>query len=247
MKVSVCIPSYNLARFVGEAIASVLSQSLGDFELLIEDDGSTDDSIEAIRAFKDERITLFCKAANDGANATTNNLVKRARGEYIALLAADDVWQRDKLSKQVAYLDSHPRCGIVFGWPLFINEAGGFLHGAPDVAYCANRSRMAWRSLFKRRNILFVSTSLYRATLHKELGYFANEFSVLADMEWYLRILSKYDLHVLQEPLASFRVRENQANLSAPTPRTVRLQNEDIEEIIRRHYGVDAPQYGAVL
>src|SRR5690348_6737050 len=123
-KVSVCIPSFNLAPFIAETIHSVLVQTFTDFELLIEDDGSTDNSVAVISQFQDPRIKVVAKLHNEGQNQTTNNLVKRATGEYIACLPADDVWAVDKLEKQVSYLDAHPECGLVFSRPEAIGMDG---------------------------------------------------------------------------------------------------------------------------
>src|SRR5689334_18078442 len=106
-KVSVLIPSYNLAEYIGATIQSVLDQSFTDFELIIEDDGSTDNSLDVIRPFlADERVALIVKAKNEGPNKTTNNLIEAAHGEYVCCLPADDVIAPDKLAKQVAYLDA---------------------------------------------------------------------------------------------------------------------------------------------
>lgn len=246
MKVSICIPSYNLAKFIGETIQSALSQSFSDFELLIEDDGSTDESVRVIESFSDPRISLVKRTENIGANGTTNNLVKRAKGEYICLLAADDVWQPEKLSKQVAYLDENQGCGIVFGHPRFMLEDGTphkyQQEGIDDIK---NMPRTSWQERFKVGNCLFISTSMYRRSLHDELGYFYEELSILADLEWYVRIVKKHDLHILQEPLATVRIRNNLANLSAPKPETMVKSCDELEIIRDKHYRPvrDKPKY----
>lgn len=246
MKVSVLIPSYNLSKFIGESIESVLRQSFTDWELLIEDDGSQDDSIGVISAFTDPRISLVSRGENIGANGTTNNLVKRAKGEYIALLAADDVWEPTKLEKQVAYLDSNPECGIVFGHPRFMLE-NGEPHKYPQegIEDIKNLIRTSWQERFKLGNCLFISTSLYRKSLHDELGYFSEELSILADLEWYVRIVKNHDLHIIEEPFAKIRLRNNLANLSAPTRDTMYKTADEIQIIRDRHYAVkrDKPKY----
>lgn len=239
-KVSVCIPSYQLADFIGQAIESVRSQSFTDWELLIEDDGSTDSSLELIRkyAFEDSRIFYVSRQENVGANATTNNLVRRATGEYIALLAADDVWSdADKLKKQVEWLDAHPEDGIVFGLPEFIDARNRPLTNQPEtLKNPPDQGREAWYLQFKSGNALFISTSLYRRSLHEELGYFEESLPILCDMEWYVRITEKHGIKVLQERLASIRCRDNMANLSAPRPDVLMQSAYDLEEVHRRHY-----------
>lgn len=240
-KVSVCIPSYNLAPFIGATIKSVLAQTYSDFELLIEDDGSTDNSLDVIAPFlSDTRITLVVKAKNEGQNRTTNSMVRAARGEYIALLPADDVWEPEKLAKQVAYLDANPVCGIVFGHPRFFNEEDGPLTYERDgFENLENAPRDQWQHRLKEGNCVFIATCLYRRSLHEELGYFNEELRLLADLEWYVRIAKGHDIHVIQEPLARIRQRNDMANLSAPTTQNMERNADELEMIRDLHYPVN--------
>ncbi len=246
MKVTIAIPSYNLANFIGQAIESVLRQSFTDWELLIEDDGSQDGSLAVIGQYDDPRITVVSRGNNIGANGTTNNLVQRAKGEYIALLAADDVWEPTKLEKQVAYLDANPECGIVFSHPRFMLERGEpHKYQQEGIEDIKNMPRESWQERFKVGNCLFISTSLYRRSLHDELGYFSEDLSILADLEWYVRIVKNHDLHIIQEPLATVRFRDNMANLSAPKKETMIKHCDELEIVRDRHYQVkrDKPKY----
>ena len=238
-KVSVCMPSYNLAPFIFESIGSVLGQTFRDFEFLIEDDGSTDKSTEVIRSCIDERIRFIAKRENQGANETTNNLVKRATGEYIALLPADDVWEKDKLQEQVEYLDAHPECGIVFGWPRFIDQNGEPLESPnKSIESLENVPVEEWRTRLKDGNCFYIATCLYRRSLHDELGYFATDLTLLGDLEWYVRILKKHGVHVIQRPLAKIRQR-GMDNLSAPTFSNLVANAEQIDRINALHYPID--------
>ena len=87
--VSVCIPSFNHARFIGECIESVLSQSIQDFEVLVTDDASSDHSMDVIKAFKDPRVKVERHATTLGPSAAINSAVRRARGKYVAILGSD--------------------------------------------------------------------------------------------------------------------------------------------------------------
>ena len=118
--VSIIIPFYNPGEFLGEAIASVFAQSYQDWELILVNDGSCDKSIDVAQCFaKDQaaRVTLLSHAdgANHGLTATRNLGVRHARGEFIALLDADDYWCREKLQEQVDILRNHSDAGMVFG------------------------------------------------------------------------------------------------------------------------------------
>lgn len=245
-KVTVCVPSYNLSKFIGETIDSVLKQSFKDFELLIEDDGSTDESVRVIESFNDPRISFVKRSENIGANGTTNNLVKRAKGEYICLLPADDVWEPNKLEKQVEYMDENPECGIVFGHPRFMLERGeSHKYKQDGIDDIKNMPRTSWQERFKVGNCLFIATSMYRKSLHDELGYFSEDLTILADLEWYVRIVKKHDLHIIQEHLATVRIRDNLANLSAPKKETMIKHCDELEVVRDRHYKVvrDKPKY----
>jgi glycosyltransferase involved in cell wall biosynthesis len=219
-RVSVCIPSHNLAAYIGATIQSVLNQTFTDFELLIEDDGSTDNSVATIHPFlADPRVKLVVRAENAGQNQTTNNLVRRATGEYLALLPADDVWEPEKLAKQVAFLDANPAVGIVFSHPEFMSDAGEIIPG--DEAMSAtqkqgNMERAFWQKRFMVGNCLFIATSLYRRALHEEIGMFDESLHLLADLEFYARIVKNHEIHVMQERLARVRMR-GALNLSAAT------------------------------
>lgn len=235
-RVTVCIPSYNLAGVIGETIKSVLNQTFADFELLIEDDGSTDDSVAVIRAFADPRIVLT-ECPHEGHNQRTNSMVRRAQGEYIALLPADDVWAPDKLEKQVAYLDAHPECGITFSWPDLIGMDGATLDGKADLYEPKNMERAFWKKRFMVGNCLFVATSLYRASLHAEIGYFDETLHLLSDMEFYVRAVEHHELHVSEERVAKIRFR-NGANLSAPNTQSLERQADEMSAIREKYSGV---------
>lgn len=110
--VSVVMPVYNSAPYVEEAIASVLNQTFRDFELLLFNDGSTDNSAALIRGFTDARIRLFDYADNVGYVAHLNHALELARGTYIARMDSDDVAAPERLARQVAYLENHPEIGL---------------------------------------------------------------------------------------------------------------------------------------
>ncbi len=111
--VSIVMPNYNCAKYIAETVNSVLSQTYTDWELLIVDDCSTDNSLEVIKEFtqKDERIKLFVNEKNSGAAASRNRALREAKGEWIAFLDSDDLWTADKLEKQIGFMKDN---GYVF-------------------------------------------------------------------------------------------------------------------------------------
>ena len=123
MKVSVVIPTHNLAGLVKEAIQSVLDQTYQDFEIIVVDDGSTDDTRAVIATIGDPRLQYIYQE-NRGLAGARNTGIALARGEYIAFLDADDVFLPNKLMDQTSVLDSQPDLGLVAGGYVFTDEAG---------------------------------------------------------------------------------------------------------------------------
>src|SRR5579864_8740685 len=111
-QVSVVIPAYNAARFLGDAIQSVLNQTYSNFEVVVVNDGSTDDTESVVRSFGDR--LFYVKQANKGVSAARNEGIKRARGQYVAFLDSDDVWLPTKLAEQIPFLEQNPEVGLVY-------------------------------------------------------------------------------------------------------------------------------------
>ena len=105
--VSVIMPTYNCSRFIAESIRSVLSQTYTNWELLIVDDCSTDNTAEIVNAFTDSRIRYMQNEKNEGAALTRNKALRAAKGRYIAFLDADDLWAPEKLEKQIAFMQQN--------------------------------------------------------------------------------------------------------------------------------------------
>src|SRR5215469_2999794 len=111
--VSVIIPAYNYGRFLGEAIASVQAQTVTDLEIIVVDDGSTDNTPELLASFDDRRLVTV-RTSNRGDSAARNTALPLVQGRYIAFLDADDRWRPTKLELQLQLLNSEPEVGFVF-------------------------------------------------------------------------------------------------------------------------------------
>jgi glycosyltransferase involved in cell wall biosynthesis len=143
MKVSVIIPTYNRVQLVQEAIESVLRQSYRDVEIIVVDDGSTDDTEIMLRRFSSD--IRYIKQANQGVNAARNHAVRLAQGEYIALLDNDDLWRDFKLALEVSILDSNPAIGFVFG-DFYVLKPDGQLK--PNGLHAWFRQTPDWGNLY---------------------------------------------------------------------------------------------------
>lgn len=115
-KVTILLPVYNAEKYVSQAIDSILKQTFEDFELLIINDGSTDESEEIIFSFKDPRIRYLKNTQNRKLVDTLNKGIESARGEYIARMDADDISLPARLQKQVSFLDNNPLVGVCGTW-----------------------------------------------------------------------------------------------------------------------------------
>jgi len=128
------MPVFNAEKYIADAVRSVLDQSFTDFELLIVNDGSTDNSASIILAFDDARIRLL-NCENRGVSAALNTGLREAKGRYIARFDADDICYRDRLRVQVSFLDSHPEHILVGSDVDYITEEGNFIYRHYCFAY----------------------------------------------------------------------------------------------------------------
>ena len=122
-KVSVVIPTYQHAHFVAQAISSVLSQTYCDLEVIVVDDGSTDDTQEIVAGFG-EQIRVVQHEKNSGLSAARNTGIQLSRGEYVAFLDADDIWLPEKLEKQIPLFERDESVGLVSSDMFFLDEDG---------------------------------------------------------------------------------------------------------------------------
>jgi len=116
--------THDHAPYVAQAIRSVLDQTFRDFEFLIVDDGSRDDTPRVVEQFDDPRIVFRTSAENRGSAARRNELVEASRGQYIAVQNSDDYWTLDKLARQVEFLDAHPEYAATFSGASFVDADG---------------------------------------------------------------------------------------------------------------------------
>src|SRR5947207_2276441 len=123
--VSVIIPTYNYARFIAEALASVQSQTYSNWEMIVVDDGSTDDTEAVVkRIAADERRISYLRQENAQQAAARNNGIRQAKGNYFQFLDADDLIEPQKLEQQVAFLQQHPEVDIAYSSVRYFSESG---------------------------------------------------------------------------------------------------------------------------
>lgn len=203
-KVSVVVPTYNYAHFLDETIQSVLAQTYTDFELIIVDNCSTDNSAEVIQKYlSDSRVSLVVNERNLGLVGNWNKCLEVARGEYIKFLCADDKFFPQILEKFVPVLDQHPDVAIVTSY----SEQFGTRSFCKISPFKGKVSRFVVRQdLLGPNNRLRNPTCImFRKKDADKLGLFNPKMWKLTDREYYLRLLSVGDCYVIPELLSYVR------------------------------------------
>jgi len=186
--VSVIIPSYNRAKYVGKAVESVLDQTFQDLEIIVVDDGSTDDTLNSLTVYKD-RVRVL-QQVNQGRSGARNAGVTAALGSVIAFLDSDDIWLPEKLERQLEFFGNNPNIGLVHTWSSVIDE-----HGNPRPEDTRRRIQLYRRALrrgytyigMSQECVLFLSTVAIRRECWERIGPFDTEIPAFEDWDWYLR------------------------------------------------------------
>ncbi len=226
---SVVISAYNKGKFIAKAIQSVLSQTCPDFELIVVDDGSTDNTKEIINSFSDERIKYYYQH-NSGLPACTRNKgMSLSRGKYLALLDGDDFWYKDKLEKCIKVLDENKDTALVCH-----NEAviyrDKILRRTSNGPYVDD---MYSRLLFKGNCLHPSAVTLRRSVFFEDGLRFSEEKNLFAieDYEYWLQLSRRYRFYFMDDVLGCYRVDEEGIFLQNIEETTLRLLN-----LLRYHF-----------
>jgi glycosyltransferase involved in cell wall biosynthesis len=250
--VSVVVASYNHQDYVQACLQSVLSQDFQDFEIVITDDGSSDETVANIQAIQDKRIHLKVLPQNSGACIALNDAILRARGKFVAVLNSDDFFLPGKLSLQVSYLQSHPQVGAVFGLPCFVNEQGQEIvdpaHRDSGAFKVAEKTRHQWlRYFFDEGNALCHPTVLIRRCLYQQLGLYDPRLAQVPDLDMWIRLATSTQIRVLAKPLTAFRVRDGLMNASAGRPEVIVRDAWERARILRHYAAMPEHELGLIF
>lgn len=203
-QVSVIIPTYNRSQYITQALESVLGQSFRDYEMVVIDDGSTDNTQEVLKKFEGKIRSI--RQDNQGISKTRNRGISETNGAYIAFLDSDDYWAPDKLAEQVKILDSHPKVGIVYGRMPIINERGEKIGMKP-----AGISGKNFKELLEVWGDIPTSTVMARRECFDKVGLFDSPLEPMEDIDMWIRIAQFYDLYEIEnKALAFYRRHEEQ-------------------------------------
>src|SRR6202162_3210811 len=210
---SIIIPCFNHAAFVGEAIESILAQSMGDLELIVVDDCSRDNSKEVIEKFVawDLRVRSIYHEVNQGISPTRDDAIRVASGQYLAFCDADDVWMPTKLARQLDLLEKHPEHDVAYSDAAIINESG-IETGArfSDQFPIPGNGSGRLFDLLCTRNFINIQTAILRRECIADAGYFADGEGIkLVDDWWFwLRVSFRHSFIYTDELLAKYRVHQ---------------------------------------
>lgn len=210
-KVSVIIPTYNCARYLPDAIESVLRQTYQDFEIIVIDDGSTDNTKEMLQSYlnKYPYWVKYFYQENGGLACARNAGINNSQGDYIALLDADDMWLPNRLMDGVILFEQQKEVGLAHSNITFISENGNCLN-TPD----RNKHFLTgyiFESLLLRKAHISCPTVLVRRECFKHLGLFDENLTRLGceDRELWLRLSRKYKIAYIDKVLAYYRLRQD--------------------------------------
>ena len=206
-RVTIGLPFFNPGRYLEPAIKSILAQTCTDWELILVNDGSTDDSLDVALAIEDRRIRVLSDGVNRGLTARLNQIARQADGEFIARMDADDLMGDERLSHQVAYLDCHPNVSAL-GTSAYVLDEDACVIGLLEVPSDPTEIR---RRLIQH-NLMLHSTVMLRRQLLLEVGGYDENLRYVEDYELWFRLLAKSQLANLQEPLAAFRLHQTSSS-----------------------------------
>jgi glycosyltransferase involved in cell wall biosynthesis len=250
-KISVVIASYNHGQYIRQCLDSVLTQTLGDFEILLTDDGSTDDSVARIQTYTDPRIDLQVFPTNIGACVALNASIRRSRGDYVAILNSDDFFAPTKLERQAAFLDSNPNVGAVFALPSLVDEEGNIIRNHPlrdTFNRASNVSRFDWlRRFFCEANMLCHPTLLIRRACYDRVGLYNPRLAQIPDLEMWIRLCMVFEIHVLPDELTHFRVLDRSRNASAARPEVLVRGAWEMHQVLEHYLALDRASFSRVF
>lgn len=235
-EVSVIIPTYNRAHLIGRAIQSVLDQTYQDFEIIVVDDASTDETEEVVKSFADDRINYTRHQKNKGGGASRNTGIKVAKGKFIAFLDSDDEWLAEKLKKQIGrFKISSNKVGVIYSGYCTVSGKTQEL-----VARVIPSLRGNLSVNFLKGCYVLNSTSVVRRDCFRKAGFF--DETLLSCQEWdiWIRVSRHYEFDFVPDILVKYYFHETQIS----TDLNAKIRGR---EALIRKYQVNISKYPSVL
>lgn len=218
--VSVIVPVYNGVKFIAEAIESICAQNYHPLEIIIVDDGSTDDTSNIVQSYKNIR---YIYQPNQGVAAARNTGIKNSSGELIAFLDADDLWEHNKLNVQVDCLLKHPHIGYTLG------RQQNFLELGIDKPFWLRKEHLL------NDHVGFLPTLIIRRRIFDRVGLFNSDYIISSDVEWFSRVKDACIPMMVVPEIVLFR-RIHSANLSYQSKAGDPVLLRALRESVRRKH-----------
>ena len=234
--ISIGMPVKDHARFLKYSLRSVLQQTDQNFEVIIIDDGSTDNLEEELKKYPDKRISFFKNEKNEGHMATVNKLLAKAKGEFFISYSADDTMSPDFLEKCRNEFIKDPYLEYVASQNDFMKEDGTPWEGPHPfltIEKAVNRPVNEWLERLRFGNVYF-GIGMYRTSALRDVGGWDPKHGVISDYEMYLKLLPRYNCRIIEEPLTHTRIHGKNQSL---------LNGEEAGKLKRRYYDAQKSYY----
>lgn len=232
MLVSVIIPAFNRSTVLKRAINSVLDQSYSHYEILIVDDASRDNTSELIKSYRDPRIIYLRHATNRGGAASRNTGIERAKGELIAFLDSDDVWEPNKLAKQVELLEKSDKdCGVVYTALKAVYEVDGHT----EILPVEHRGRFL-NELLIGNCVRTLSSVVVRSSVLRKIGGFDPDLRSCQDWDLYIRLIKECSFECINEPLTVYYINKKDPSRISNARQSIVQGHESVARKYQKDY-----------
>jgi glycosyltransferase involved in cell wall biosynthesis len=228
--VSVVIATHNYGRFLPSALDSALAQTFRDLEVIVVDDGSTDDTASVVRPYSRDPRVSYQRTEPRGQPRAKNLGIRVSRAPFVAFLDADDIWLPSKLEKQIELFQKDPEVGVVYSRRILIDEEGWELEYSQPSLY---RGWILPRIF--RHNFVCFSSSVVRRSVFDAVGAFDEDFALAIDYDLWLRVALHYRFDYVNEPLVKYRT--GHASLSQRKLERVRMAERIIARFLNERGG----------
>jgi len=214
--VSICIPTYNNARFLRESLDSIVNQTYSNKEIIVSDNASTDGTKEIADEYvKKYGVRYYRNAKTVDMYDNFNRCINLAHGEFVAIYHSDDIYRVNIVEKEANFLQSHSNAGAVFTSGSSINEKGETIGTFNLPKELKGKDIYTFEDIYitllKYGNILSCPTCMVRKDVHKEVGFYdVRRFGRPADLAMYLKILEKFPIGIIDESLHKYRISKTQ-------------------------------------
>jgi len=212
MNIAVIMPAYNAAKFIGESIQSVIDQTYENWELIIVDDGSIDETKLIVSKYLCDKRIKYIYQKNAGQASARNNGIKNTSANYIAFLDSDDTWEKEKLEKQIKYFDN--KIDLVYGASYIINSNGQRQISKMNPEIGIYSGQFLINKLILGSFFIPILTVLLKKDVLIKVGLFNESKNIknAEDFDLWLRIaLNGYTMMCISETLSNYRIHENQS------------------------------------